>query len=340
MAEPRTARLSEFQPGQQGDCFVLLASRERSTTRDGKPYYRVMFRDAARSATCMIWSDTSFFSACESSWRVGTFYKVRAQYDEGPFGAQLVLDRIREVQESDREAGFDPLEFAERSRYEIPEMYARLLDLVRTEIESGPLQQLVLGLIETHAERLQMSAAAARHHHAFVGGFLEHVLSVAKTCVYLAEKYASDYGELRPPLDRSLVVAGGVLHDIGKLQELETSVTGTEYTVRGRLVGHILLGRDMIREAAGRIAGFPEETLLRLEHVIIAHHNVPEFGSPIPPLTLEALLVHVADDLDAKVQMMAQALARGADNGEPFTAPDNPLKRRLYRGPSGAGEET
>ena len=152
-------------------------------------------------------------------------------------------------------------------------------------------------------EALLTHPAARRNHHAYVGGLLEHTLSVTRTCVYLADKYAEYYPEMKPPLDKDLVVAGGILHDIGKLREMEQRPEGAAHTAEGSLIGHILIGRDMVREAAAALKGEPTldaDTLLRLEHLIIAHQRLPEWGSPKPPMTPEALLVHYADDIDAK----------------------------------------
>src|SRR5690606_29252006 len=118
----------------------------------------------------------------------------------------------------------------------------------------------------------------SRNHHAFAGGFLEHVLSVTRTAVYLAEKYDEYYPRLG--LSKDLVVAGAILHDIGKLLELDVQPEGATYTPSGRLVGHILLGRDLVRQKACQIEGFDPEVLLRLEHVIISHQGLPEWGSP------------------------------------------------------------
>jgi len=314
-----------------GDCFALLATKDRAVTRDGKPYYRVSFRDSGRAATAMIWSDTTWFADCETNWQPGNFYKLRCTYSESQYGPQLELDRIREVQDGDKAQGFDPLDFADHSRFNPDDMFVELVGLAETHIDERPLCDLVTGLLADHAEAIKQLAAAAHHHHAFSGGFVEHVLSVTKTCVFLADKYAAYYPDMQPPLSKSLVIAGAILHDIGKLAELKTEATGTTYTARGRLVGHILLGRDMVREKAAGISDLDAETLLRLEHIIVSHQGVPEWGSPVTPHTPEALIVHYADDLDAKYHMMANALAP-ASNSDEFTTTDNPLKRRLFRG--------
>ena len=172
--------------------------------------------------------------------------------------------------------------------------------------------------------------AARRHHHAFVGGLLEHTLSVTRTCVFLAGKYAEYYPDMQPPLDAGLVVAGAILHDVGKVREIRQDPAATSYTPQGELVGHVLLGRDMVREAAAGSAIDPE-TCLRLEHLVIAHQRLPEWGSPKPPMTPEALIVHYADDLDAKVHMFYAAL-RDDNNPGPTTSNKNVLHQRIFRG--------
>jgi len=147
---------------------------------------------------------------------------------------------------------------------------------------------------------------------------------------------AGTMADMQPPLNKELVVAGAVLHDIGKVRELQYGPTGPASTPAGTLVGHILQGRDMVREAAGEIA-IDADLLLRLEHIIVAHQRLPEWGSPKEPMTPEALLVHYADDVDAKYHIMYRALAEDSNPG-PFTSNRNPWRQRVYRGPAGSGE--
>src|SRR5262249_3465565 len=154
-----------------------------------------------------------------------------------------------------------------------------------------------------HREQLLVWPAAKRNHHAFVSGFLEHTLNVARSSAYLAEKYAELYCNLDPPLSIDLVIAGATLHDIGKLRELETNPGGTEYSISGARTGHALKARDTAREAAANPKTAPD-LFLRLEHITVAHQPLPEWGSPKPPMIMEAMIVHHADDLDAKMQMI------------------------------------
>jgi 3'-5' exoribonuclease len=327
----RPPRLCDLQPGQSADCFVLLVSKTRGSTRDGKPYYRVVFRDPGRTATAMIWSDGALFADCDQTWEPGKFYKLRCRYSENQYGPQVDIDRIREATDDDAADGFDPAEYFTSSRFDAEEMFTNLLELVETHVEDAGLRQLVVELLTENAEAVRSHPAASRNHHAFRAGFLEHVLSVTRTALYLAEKYREYYPDMQPPLSKSLVVAGAVLHDIGKLHELVDQPQGATYSPAGRLIGHLLIGRDMVRDKAAEIDGLDAELLLRLEHIIIAHHNVPEFGSPIPPHTPEAMLVYHADEIDAKFNMMVLALADPAGDAE-FTSRDNPLRRSIFRG--------
>jgi len=148
----------------------------------------------------------------------------------------------------------------------------------------------------------------------------------------LAEHYSRYYDELNPPLNKGVVVAAAILHDIGKLKELEFQGVEAKYTTQGTLIGHILIGRDMVRETARRVPELDDETLLLLEHAILAHHGKPEYGAPKAPATLEAMLVHYADELDAKMNAIVRECLRSTGE-DPFTqkiwAVDN---RRFYRG--------
>jgi len=322
--------LNEMTHGQDADLFALLVSKEQLTTRDGKPYFRVAFRDAQREVNFPIWGDSPWAVACRDEWTPGEFYKLRAVYRETNYGPQLDIRKIRRVTDDDRSDGFDPAMCLPQSRFVPETMFAELKALAREHIVESALADLVVDLLETNRQ-LFMSMPAARHnHHAFTGGLLEHTLSVARTSCHLAEKYADYYPDMRPPLNTDLVVAGAILHDIGKLRELEQHPHGAQYTPAGHLIGHILQGRDMVREAA---AGRPvsAETLLRLEHIIVSHQRLPEWGSPKPMMTPEAMIVHYADDLDAKFHMMATVL--GDDPGDgPMTSRRNPLHQHIYRG--------
>ena len=181
----------------------------------------------------------------------------------------MEIRKIRETIDADAADGFDPTFCLARSRFDPQQMFAELLAIARQHIGNAALRKLVESLLTANRETLLVHPAARRNHHAYIGGLLEHTLSVARTCVFLADKYADYYPEMKPPLDKDLVVAGGILHDIGKLREMQQRPEGAAHTAEGSLIGHILIGRDMVRDAAAAMKGEPKldaDTLLRLEH--------------------------------------------------------------------------
>jgi len=322
--------LADMTNGQEADLFAMMTSKEALTTRDGKPYFKVGFRDAAREVTFPVWGDSAWAVDCRDTWSPGTFYKIRATYRETNYGPQLEIRKIREATSQDAADGFDPAMLLPQSRFDPAAMFDELTAIAHAKIADAALSALVADVLEANRETILTLPAATRNHHAFVGGYLEHVLSVTRTCVYLADKYAEYYPDVRPPLDKGLVVAGAILHDVGKIRELEQHPQGAVYTASGSLIGHVLQGRDIVRDAAQRHP-LAEETLLRLEHVIVSHQRLPEWGAPKPPMTPEALIVHYADDLDAKLQMMV-AILRDDPSGGPLTSRKNILGQHLFRG--------
>jgi 3'-5' exoribonuclease len=331
-AKPPVNRLSELAEGQLGDFFALLAERSRGATREGKPFYTCRFRDLRRTVTYMAWADGKHFAECEANWHEGHFYKVRATYGQHErYGPQIDILAIREVSEEDRANGFDPAEFVEHSRYDREQMFAELRGLTEANIADEPLRRLVLGLLDKHADAIKRLPATKGRFHVFAGGLLEHTLSVTRTCLGLTERYAAHYPDLKPPLNRDLVTAAAVLHDIGRVMELSDDPLAPQPTVPGRLFGHLFLGRDMVRDAARAQDDINPELVQLLEHIIVTHLALPEWGSPRLPLVPECLILHHADDLDAKLEMYARCLTRDTAAG-PFTDRDPALGRQLYKG--------
>jgi 3'-5' exoribonuclease len=173
----------------------------------------------------------------------------------------------------------------------------------------------------TYEAQLRMWPAAQIIHHAYRGGFLEHILTMARVGLSLAREYGAE---------ADLVVAGALLHDIGKLKELDYD-TATSYSREGRLVGHITLGVLMVRDAAGEIAGFPSDLLTEIEHLILSHHGSTDLGSPVEPMTVEAFILATVDNLDATINQVRQAIQDDPGDAE-FTAYHRRLGRVLWKG--------
>lgn len=329
--KPPPVRLSEVSAGTVADFYALLAEKSKGATRDGKPFYTCRFRDSKRTVSYMAWADGPLFEACEKEWREGQFFKVRAVYGEHErYGPQIEIQMIRPVQETDKAEGFNPKDFVEHSRYDADKMLSELKSLAESHIGDEPLKRLVLTILDKHAEPLKRLPATQNKFYPFHGGLLEHTLSVTWSCLQLVEKYAVHYTELKPPLNKDLVVAGAILHDIGRVLEFDDNPLSPQATVPGRLLGHLFLGRDLVREIAREIEGISPELVQLLEHILISHLNHPEWGSPRLPLLPECLILHHADDLDAKLEMYARCLSRDQAQG-PFTDRDPILGRQLLK---------
>ena len=228
---------------------------------------------------------------------------------------EALRDLGRDLQE------YDPELLVQATPYDREALWQELRQLAETEIRP-PLGPLVLTVLERYREEFLVCPAALRYHHPYLGGLLEHTWFVTRHALASLAIY--------PELNRDLVLAGAILHDLGKIKEL-ANPPAPERTVPGHLLGHVVLGWEMVRAAAQGL-DFPDPTLLvQLEHILLSHHGTMEFGSPVVPKTREALLVNFLDDLDAKLKMMSQHLESDAGEGD-FTSYNRALQRDLYKG--------
>ena len=204
----------------------------------------------------------------------------------------------------------------------VEEMWSELQSRV-ARVENAWVRQLLETVLDRHGDRLRIWPAALMVHHAYRGGLLEHVLKLVEVGTGLATAYGAD---------ADLIVAGAVLHDVGKIEELGYDET-TSYTTRGNLIGHITIGVTLVRDAARAIDGFPGDLLTRIEHLIVSHHGARELGSPVEPMTVEAFILSSIDDLDATLHQFRRHVQIDAGEGE-FTA-YHPRLRRVLLKPSG-----
>jgi 3'-5' exoribonuclease len=321
--KPRLERLRDLTPGTRADFFALLIERTRGITREGRPYYHCRFRDAARTVAFMAWVDDRWFAPCENDWREGTFYKLRAIFGEHErYGPQIDLLAIREVVDADRDDGFEEADFVESTPHAIAVLWAEAIALAKENIDDEPLRDLVLDVLESPADAFQRLPASRDRAYPYRGGLLEHVVAVTRLVLELADRYTTAWPEMQPPLDRGLLVAAALLHDIGRLRELSDD-WNTQPTLAGRLFGPGLLARDMVREAS-RDRPLSVETQTLLEHLLLCPH------AKEPPVVPEGVLLVHADRLDLEFAQCARLLQRDPAKG-PFTERDPGLGRALYK---------
>ncbi|MDR2117891.1 MAG: HD domain-containing protein, partial [Planctomycetaceae bacterium] len=288
----------EMEPNQEADFFALLSEKELLKTKQGKPYIQVVFRDEFREVRFPVWSGTAIYKEFRNL-KAGTFCKLRAKYlVTQNFGAQLEIHRIRPVTDEDAKDGFDPILLRPKSPLPLEKMFGELQQIANDQLGKGNLLNIVTKILKEHRSGILTCVAARQHHHCYIGGLLEHTLSVAKISIALVDHYHATYPERREEISRGLVVAGAILHDIGKVREYEPELGSLRHSTEGELIGHALLGRDIIREAAKEI-GLEPAIQIQLEHIIVSHQRFPDWGAAKPPMSLEAMIVHHADSCDA-----------------------------------------
>jgi 3'-5' exoribonuclease len=313
----RLPRVSELTGTSAGTGFFLCAKKERRTGRSS-PFLVLVLQDVSGSVDAKLFQDVDVYSP---QFDAGDFVAVQAKGNLFNQRLELIVERIRRVIREDDKNGFRREDCIPSSPRPVDEMWQELLSRIAS-VDSSWIRDLLTRIVERHGDRLRIWPAARQVHHAYRSGLLEHVLQIMQVGVMLADSYGAR---------RDLVVAGALLHDIGKLEELDYDVA-IDYSVAGNLIGHIVIGVGMLNEIVREIPEFPRELALELEHLILSHHGSKELGSPVKPMTREALILAAADDLDAKLQQVARHLAEDGTEGR-FTSYHRYLERVLFKPP-------
>ncbi len=319
--------ISEMREGERVSGIYLLRNKTLATTRAGKPFLTLKLGDRSGEMDGKVWEAAE---AVARQCARGDFVRVSGQVTEYNGKLQLTLQSVNAVDD----AQVNPEDFLPAAKRNPEEMMAELMTAIR-KITDRHLRKLVESLFENpeFRSKFQRAPAAKGMHHAYLGGLLEHTLSLFQLCECAAPQF--------PEIDRDLLLAGALLHDVGKVDELSYA-RSIDYTDRGRLLGHIALEVERVSEAIRAIPGFPEEKAVLLKHLLLSHHGREEFGSPVKPMTLEALILHALDDLDAKVQAF-RGLMAGEPSSHGWSAYHSVLGQYVFKGfpaqPEPAAEE-
>ncbi len=298
MTKPRrNAPIRTWLAGDLVQGFALLTKKEVRQDRNGKTFIDLELVDASGSMVGKVWNDSP---ALSGQFEAHQFIAFRGQVKLYRDQLQLSVDDCREATDDDRRFGFDEALLVPSTHEDVDDLWRRLERLVEEEVERPVLKQLGRETLAAHGTALRAHPAAKSMHHAYRGGLLEHVVSMGELAVAVCRHYRD--------LDRDLLVLGVLFHDLGKLQELG-AMPVNDYTLPGRLVGHVVLGRDLLRERCAAIPGFPEDLQLLLEHLVLSHQGKKEFGSPVEPMTPEAVALHFIDDLDSKLNQLRRSRA-------------------------------
>lgn len=315
--------IKEMRPGQRiSQCFLAKQKTQR-VTRTGDAYLEMVLADKSGTIPARAWADATQRYA--SQFDESDFVFVEGRTETYRNTLQIIVESIRRLeiyeQERGKIGGFDPGLLVQASERDIDEMWDELTGLIAS-ISSDPLRELTTLLTSENEEALRTYPAAVQYHHAYLGGLLEHTLEVANG--------VHQYAKTCSTLDQGMATAGGILHDIGKVKELEKPIA-PRYSFDGQLLGHLLLGRDMVHDAAKRISWPDPQIPELLEHIIISHHGELEFGAAIVPKTAEAMAIYYFDNLSARLNMLKMHIARDSEEGD-FTDWHNLLGRKFFKG--------
>lgn len=292
--------LDSLREGNHVSDVYLCKNKQIALTKSGKEYGNLVLQDKTGTVDAKIWD---LGSPGVGDFETLDYVHIDADVTVFMGSIQLNVRRIRRADEGEYLAA----DYLPVSSRDIGEMYGELTDIIRS-MKNPYLGRLAASYFiddPAFAKAFQFHSAAKSVHHGFVGGLLEHTLSVVKLCDYFATTY--------PMLNRDLLLTAAMFHDVGKLKELST-FPANDYTDEGQLLGHIIIGTEMINDRIRTITGFPPKLAAELKHCILAHHGELEYGSPKKPALLEAMALNLADNADAKMETMIELLSGASDN--------------------------
>lgn len=311
-------KLASLVVEDSGWGYYLCTYKELRAGRSGSEFLFLSLQDSSAQMVAKLMTDVDRY---KSEFDAGEFVRIEGRGSLYNGQMQLVLSTIRRINpDQDRREGFREEDCILSAPRPIDEMWAELQGHLQS-ITNPHIRVLLNRIVSDHAEQLKIWPAAQQIHHAYRGGFLEHITKMAEVGRFVARAYGAN---------EDLVLAGVILHDIGKLQELAYEGGAGSYTRDGNLVGHIALGMMLVREACNGISNFPLKLRSQLEHLVASHHGVREHGSPVEPKTVEAFILASIDELDAKLSQVRKAIAEDPGDDE-FTAWNKRLGRVLYK---------
>ncbi len=294
--------IKDLFEGSRVSGVYLCKHKQSAVTKNGKPYENVILQDKTGTIDAKIWDPNSLgiddFDAMDYIEIVGDVSNFMG-------ALQLSIKRVRKAQEGE----YNPADYLPISKYNIEEMYQELLRFIQSVKNPYYAQILKFYFVDNTGlvKRFKFSSAAKSVHHGFIGGLLEHTLSVTRLCEFYTKAY--------PVLNRDLLITAAIMHDIGKTQELSTFPVN-DYTDDGQLLGHIMIGAEMVHDAARQIPGFPAKLESELKHCILAHHGELEYGSPKKPALVEAVALNMADNTDAKMETFTEIFEAAPDQND------------------------
>ena len=293
--------IKDYKEGDRVFDIYLCKHKQSAVTKNGKPYENVILQDRTGTIDAKVWEPNS---AGIAEYDTLDYIEVYGEVNNFQGALQINVKRIRVCQEGE----YDPADYLPVSSKDIEGMYKELLGYIDS-MQNRYLKMLLEDMFkkdEKFIQTFKKSSAAKTVHHGFIGGLLEHTLSVTKLCDFYCKSY--------PLLNRDLLLAAAICHDIGKTKEL-SSFPENDHTDEGQFLGHIIIGCEMVGDRIRNIDGFPTILANELKHCILSHHGELEYGSPKKPAIMEAVALNFADNTDAKMQTFTEILSNTTETG-------------------------
>lgn len=291
--------IKDLHEGDRLQQVLFVREKKQAVQKNGKNYYALKLQDKTGNVDGKIWDLNNSIEHFEQGDYIVADFEVTVYMQQN----QLRITKVRKA----RETEYDIEDFVPSSELPADVMYRQLMD-IKNQIQNPYIKKLVDSFFEEDAafiKEFKKHSAAKSVHHGFVGGLLQHTLRVTEMCVFFAKQY--------PMLNKDLLVAAAMFHDIGKIREL-SPFPENDYTDEGQLIGHIVIGYEMLKDRIATIEGFPKKLETELLHCILSHHGHLEFGSPKLPSLLEAVALSYADDTDAKMEIMIEEFSQTNSN--------------------------
>ena len=293
--------IKDYKDGDRVFDIYFCKFKSSAVTKNGKNYDNVILQDKTGTLDAKIWDPNN---AGIADFDAMDYIEVYGEVTSFNGALQVNVKRVRKCEEGE----YDEKEYMPVSKKNLDEMYAELLKIIDS-IQNTYLQTLLKKFFvddQEFVQRFKRASAAKSVHHGFIGGLLEHTLSVTKLCDYYCTAY--------PVLNRDLLLTAAICHDMGKIKEI-SAFPINDYTDAGQFLGHIVMGSEMVSEKAREIPGFPPMLEMELKHCILAHHGEYEYGSPKKPALIEAVALNKADDTDAKMETFTEILDATQETG-------------------------
>jgi 3'-5' exoribonuclease len=309
--------IKDISTGDRIDDLFIAAEKTLAYSQKGAPYLNLRLQDRTGDVDAKVWENAL---AWDKLFKKGDVLRVQGRALSFKNAVQISVAGLQKMNDSDVDIAI----FLPAAKRDRDEMFAELLGYCE-QVKTPCLAALLRSFFhdETVAVLFRKAPAAKGFHHTYVGGLLEHTLSVVGLLKLAADHYEG--------VDKDMAITGGILHDIGKIYEFSFDRV-VEYSDAGRMIGHIVIGLEMIDARIAAIPDFPKQKAMELRHVILSHHGTLEFGSPKRPKTLEALLVHFMDDMDAKMNAFQEYMRQPAEGESNWTPYHRLLGQYIYKG--------